>query len=102
MTAEVLRVDTAALRQAGPAMRVLSTSVGATLRRLSSALAVEGTCWGTDEMGAAFDREYSAAAHDVWAAFTVLGDHVRGAGNTLLAIADDLDASDGRAQTRLG
>jgi len=99
--AESLRVNAVGLRNAGPGFVSLSSSVAEALRRLAVTLDAEGACWGTDEMGVTFDQSYSPAAQQVRDAFPVLHDGINEVRAAVLVVADDVDAADERALSRL-
>jgi hypothetical protein len=99
---DLIRVDTLALRGAEPAFRYLSSSVGVVLTRLADVLDVAGCCWGRDEIGASFAESYVPGARLVRDALPSLRDDVAEAGAAILMVADNVDAAESRAQTRLG
>ena len=69
-----MRVDTAGLRAAEPALRYLSTSVGTMLTRLAGVLDAAGCCWGNDQIGASFAESYVPGARLVRDALPSLRD----------------------------
>jgi len=99
--AEAQRVNAVGLRNAGPGFVSLSSSVAEALRRLASRLDAEGSCWGTDEMGVTFAQSYAPAAKQVKDAFPVLRDGITEVRAAVLVVADDVDAADKRALSRL-
>jgi hypothetical protein len=96
-----MRVDTDGLRAAEPALRNLSSSVGVVLTRLAGVLDAAGCCWGSDEIGATFAESYVPGARLVRDALPSLRDDVAGVGAAIVAVADNVDAAEGRAQARL-
>ncbi|GAA3842333.1 hypothetical protein GCM10022243_05910 [Saccharothrix violaceirubra] len=51
-------VDVSGLRQGGTQFGAAGDSLDGVLRTLDSALSAEGQCWGNDESGQAFAKEY--------------------------------------------
>jgi hypothetical protein len=98
--ADSMRIDPHGLRAAEPAFGSLASSVDVIVRRLVDALHLEGECWGGDRTGAAFAESYAPAAQQTRAAIEGLRDGVRGVGEALLAVADNIDAAEVRTQTR--
>src|SRR3990172_8846818 len=99
---DVIRVDSMGLRGAEPAFRYLSCSFGVVATRLADVLDGAGCCWGSDEIGASFAESYVPGARLVRDALPALRDDVAEAGAAILMVADNVDAAEGRAQTRLG
>jgi len=99
---ESMRVDSDALRGAEPAFGALASSVDDILRRLARALDAEGECWGRDRTGVAFAESYVPAAAQTRDALPGLRDGVRGVGDALLAVADNVDAVEARTRHRFG
>ena len=102
MTADGMRVDTTELRSAEPAFDLLANGVDTLLARLWVALDIEGPCWGADEVGAKFAGQYLRPAQQARAGLTGLSEAMAAVGHALLAVADGVDAADGRARSRLG
>jgi len=100
MTAGSMRVDPHELRRVEPAFAALALSVDETLRRLASVLDAEGECWGRDRTGSAFAESYVPAATQTRQALPDLRDGVRGVGDALLLVADNVDVAESRAQVR--
>ena len=98
--AELMRVDAAGLRHCGPAFAFMSTAIDETLRRLGHRLDAEGACWGSDEMGTTFGASYGPAATDVREALPSLRDGLTAVGESLLTVADNADAAEGRSRHR--
>jgi hypothetical protein len=96
-----MRVDTDGLRAAEPALRHLSTSVGTVLTRLAGVLDAAGCCWGNDQIGASFAESYVPGARLVRDALPSLRDDVAQVGRAIVAVADNVDVAENRAQTRL-
>jgi hypothetical protein len=100
VTAEVMRADPAALRSTEPAFDTMASAVDGLLVRLAGALDVEGACWGEDEVGSAFEQGYLPVALGLREALPRLRDLMTGTGAQVLAVADNVDGADGRAQSR--
>lgn len=58
-------VDPEALRSAAPKVAATSDAVGDVLDKLTAAIEAEGDCWGTDDSGQAFAKDYSPAVEQV-------------------------------------
>jgi hypothetical protein len=97
-----MRVDIAALRACGPVLGDLSSLVDETRRRLADRLDAEGACWGDDETGTAFQASYGPAAATVREAMSALGLGVSSVGESLVAAADNVEATDDRTAYRFG
>src|SRR3979409_2527191 len=97
----MMRVDTDGLRAADPAFRDLSPSGGTVLTRLAGVLDAAGSCWGNDQTGASFAQSYVPGARLVCDALPSLRDDVAQVGRAIVAVADNVDAAENRAQTRL-
>ena len=98
---EVMRVDTDALRGAEPAFDTLASAVDGVLTRLTSALQAEGRCWGGDEVGQSFEKDYLDGVGNTCDGMATLRDAVAGVGQSVLAAADAVDAVEGRVRSRL-
>jgi uncharacterized protein YukE len=98
---DVMRVDSAALRQAVPRFAAVSSQLDGVFRRLAAALAAEGECWGADDTGKAFAKEYLPAAQQIADAGREVTDAVEDVGVRLVKVADLADAADARAGNRL-
>jgi hypothetical protein len=98
---EIMRVDTAGLRGAEPAVRYLSSSAASVLARLTGVLDAAGACWGSDQTGTAFAESYLPGAQLVRDALPSLRDDMSGVAEALVLAADNVDAAEGRAQARL-
>jgi uncharacterized protein YukE len=98
---DVMRVDSVALRQAAPRFSALSGQLDGVFRQLAAALAAEGECWGTDDTGKAFAKEYLPAAQQIADAGREVADAVEDVGARLVKVADLADAAEARAVDRL-
>jgi hypothetical protein len=98
---ESMWLDAAGLRVAGPAFGYVSASLATTLAGLSEVLDAAGNCWGSDQTGASFAESYLPNAQLVRSALPMLRDDVAGVGAAVVAVADNADAAENRAQTRL-
>jgi hypothetical protein len=98
---ETMWVDPAGLRDAEPGFRYLSSSFSDTLTRLAGVLDAAGCCWGSDQVGARFAENYLPGVQLVRDALPALRDDVAGVGTAVVTVADNVDAAEGRAQTRL-
>jgi WXG100 family type VII secretion target len=66
------QVDVAGLRRGGAQFSAAGDALDGVLKALSSALSAEGECWGGDESGKAFAKEYVPNAKGTTDAFTNL------------------------------
>jgi hypothetical protein len=98
--AGTMRVDGPALRLAQPGLDAVASYAGEVLRRLAGILDAEGACWGADEMGATFAREYVPATAQTRAAIQDLREGVRTAGAAVLLVAQRVEAAETRARHR--
>ena len=96
-----IRVDPAGLRDAAPALRYLSSSAGAVLATLSGVLDEAGCCWGADQFGTTFADSYLPGVQLVRDALPKLRDDVAEVADAVVVVADNVDAAEGRAQSRL-
>ena len=99
---ETMRVDIAALRDCGPVFSDLSRLLDETRRRLGDRLDAEGVCWGGDETGMAFQESYGPAAATVREALSGLWLGVTSVGESLVEVADNVEAAEGRTAFRFG
>lgn len=65
-------VDVAGLRRGGAQFSASGDSLDGVMKALNSALSAEGECWGGDESGQAFAKEYVPNAKGTLEAFTNL------------------------------
>ena len=96
-----MRVNANGLRETEPALRYLSSAVGGVLMTLAGVLDGAGPCWGADQFGATFAESYLPGAQLVRDALPALRDDVAEVGKAVVAVADNVDAAEGRAQARL-
>jgi uncharacterized protein YukE len=98
---DVMRVDTDALRGAEPAFDTLASAVDGVLSRLTAALRAEGRCWGGDEVGQSFEKDYLDGVGSTTDGMATLRDTVARVGQSVIVAADSVDAADDRARSRL-
>src|SRR5262245_31325592 len=98
---DVMRVDSAALRQAAPRFSAVSGQLDGVFRQLAAALDAEGEGWGADDTGKAFAKDYVPAAQQIADAGREVADAVDDVGARLVTVADMADAADARATNRL-
>jgi hypothetical protein len=96
-----MQVDTDDLRTAEPAFDTLSGAVGGVLARLNAELAAQGRCWGTDDIGRSFEKDYLAGVSDTCGGLAAVRDAIGHIGQSLLAAADAVDAAEDRTRSRL-
>jgi uncharacterized protein YukE len=100
--ADVMRVDVETLRNAQPGFTVLQTILRSAVRTLDSDLDRAGDCWGGDDTGAEFAKAYVPAVTSVRAALADLAAAIGSVGDAIGLVAQNVDASDGRAVSRIG
>jgi uncharacterized protein YukE len=98
---DVMRADTDALRGAELAFDTLSSAVDGVLSRLTAALRAEGRCWGGDEVGQSFGKDYLDGVGTACDGMASLRDAVAQVGRSVLAAADSVDAAEDRTRSRL-
>ena len=96
-----MRVDTDGLRTAEPAFDTLSAAVRGMLARLNAELAAQGRCWGTDDIGRSFEKDYLDGVSDTCGGLRAVRDAIGHIGQSLLAAADEVDAAEDRTRSRL-
>ncbi len=96
----ILSVNPSELRAAAPGLADVAAVLGDTLTRLRSALADEGTCWGYDEAGAAFNRAYQPVSEAAQQAFGELAEAVETIRDNLVQVANRSEAADELARAR--
>ena len=97
----LLRMDSAELRAAQPAVAALAEIVATVASRLGAALDAEGSCWGDDEVGHAFGDAYRPAAQQVRAALGQAAARLGDIGDAVGALADVAETADDQARQRL-
>lgn len=94
MTGGGFQVDVQGMRQGGTQFSSAADALDGVFKALDSALSGEGTCWGGDESGQAFAKEYVPNAKATGDAFknltTALGDIRKGVDQS----ADAYEGSD--------
>jgi uncharacterized protein YukE len=98
---DVMRVDIDALRDAEPAFETLASAVDGVLSRLTASLRAEGRCWGGDDVGQSFDKDYLDGVSNACDGMATLRDAVTQIGQSVLAAADSVDAAEDRTRSRL-
>lgn len=101
LVGDIMRVDPDGLRDTGPHFRYLSSSLASAFAHLSAVLDAAGPCWGTDRIGEGFAESYLPIAQLVRETLPKLRDDVAGVGDAVIAVADNADAAEVRAQARL-
>jgi uncharacterized protein YukE len=96
-----MRVDPARLRGSAPRFTELSRDLDGAFTRLVAVLSEQGECWGRDATGAQFAATYSPASDQTARLAGELVDAVADVGFRLLTAADQAEAADERARTRL-
>jgi uncharacterized protein YukE len=98
---DVMRVDTDALRGAEPAFDMLASAVDGVLSRLTATLDAQGRCWGADDVGQSFEKDYLDGVSNTRDDMATLRDSVAQIGQSVLAAADAVDAAEDRTRSRL-
>jgi hypothetical protein len=96
-----MRVDTAGLRTAEPAFDTLAAAVGAVRSRLTAELVAQGRCWGTDDVGQHFEKDYLDGVRDTCDGMGAVRDAIGHIGQSVLAAAESVDAAEDRTRSRL-
>ncbi|MEW2358915.1 hypothetical protein [Spirillospora sp. NPDC029432] len=95
-----LRVERDALKRAGDGFKAGADSLAAAGSSLEGKLSAEGKCWGADETGQAFEKDYAKNAQDVLKMITSivenLGQMKEGIDRMAGTLGDAEDASGGR------
>ncbi|RJO74712.1 WXG100 family type VII secretion target [Nocardia panacis] len=89
-----LRVDPEALRATRTGFDDESNRVKAALDKLSRVIAAEGSCWGSDGTGRAFERSYAAGAEEDAGSIAGLSSVLANLGQAVVEIADDIQNRD--------
>jgi uncharacterized protein YukE len=99
---DVLRVDLPGLRAAQPRVEAVASDIATTLTILTARLDREGACWGNDDTGQRFAAAYLPAAATLRQAFADLHDGVASIAQSLSTVASNVEAVDGRTESRFG
>ncbi|MGI5223183.1 type VII secretion target [Nocardia sp. CA-290969] len=97
-----VHADTAALRATGPRFDAVADDVTAAAERLRGAIEAEGECWGADQVGQAFSKDYKPGQTEAQEAIQGLHDVFAGYAKDLPAAADSLQAQDDSIAGDLG
>jgi hypothetical protein len=95
-----MRADPAGLRTAEPAFDTLASAVGGVLARLTTELVAQGRCWGTDDVGQHFEKDYLDGVRDTCDGMDAVRDAIGHIGQSLLIAADSVDAAEDRTRSR--
>ncbi|MFI1463111.1 hypothetical protein [Nocardia carnea] len=93
-----LYADPAALRATGPRFTAVADDVATAAGRLRGVIEAEGECWGTDQLGQAFSKDYKPGEVEGQEAIQGLRDVFAGYAKDLPAVADSLQAQDDSTQ----
>jgi hypothetical protein len=97
---DVMRVDPVGLRGAEPAFDTLGAAVDGVLSRLTATLTAQGRCWGADEVGRHFEKDYLDGVRDTCGGMGAVRDAIGHIGQSLIAAADAADAAEDRTRSR--
>ena len=89
-----LRTDPAALRATQPRFADLSNRVTTAATNLRSIMAAEGQCWGSDQIGQSFAKDYVPGAEEALHGTDGLATVFSGLGTNMGTIANALQSQD--------
>ncbi|MGW5517132.1 hypothetical protein [Nocardia africana] len=97
-----LRLDPDALRQDGARLAELGDRVGRTYARLQHGLAAADGCWGDDDLGEAFARDFTPHADQLLAGLRAMQESLRGVAQQVANSAHDFESQDLHGASRIG
>ncbi|MFD6391576.1 WXG100 family type VII secretion target [Nocardia sp. NPDC060259] len=89
-----LNVDPAALRGTQPSFTTVADTITTGVQALAAVIAAEGECWGNDEIGQAFAKNYTPGVESGQKAVTGLATAMTQTGQNMVTIADALQNQD--------
>ncbi|WP_433599222.1 hypothetical protein ACQPXH_26685 [Nocardia sp. CA-135953] len=101
MTDQV-RLDPDALRQDGARLAELGDQVGHTYAELWDCLATADGCWGDDDLGEAFARDFTPHADQLLAGLRAMEESLRGTAQQVANAAHDFESVDRGGADRIG
>jgi len=97
-----LEVDPQALRATQPSFTSVADTITTAAAALARVIADEGECWGNDEIGQAFAKNYTPGVDSGQQAVTGLATVMTQLGANLVTIATTLEAQDAGTAGALG
>lgn len=97
-----LNLDPAALRGTQPSFTSVADTITTGAKALAAVIAAEGECWGNDEIGAAFAKNYTPGVESGQKAVTGLATTMTQSGENMVTIADAFQNQDTTAAGALG
>lgn len=94
MTAGKVRIDPAGVRSAGAKVGHAGEDFASRASALANALAAEGACWGGDESGQKFAKDYVPAADGIRDAMAKVAEALQAIGESLVGTADVMEQQD--------
>ncbi|MCA2210146.1 MULTISPECIES: type VII secretion target [Nocardia] len=89
-----LNVDPDGLRNTQPAFTSVASTITTAAQQLAAVIAAEGECWGGDEIGAAFAKNYTPGVEPGQQAITGLATVMTQLGTNMVTIADTFQNQD--------
>ncbi|MGW5315705.1 WXG100 family type VII secretion target [Nocardia thailandica] len=89
-----IKADPAALRSTKTSFDAVATSISAAADKLAAALAAEGECWGNDETGQAFAKNYTPGVEQGKTSVANLAKSMTQLGTNMVTVADKLVEQD--------
>ncbi|MFF0530726.1 hypothetical protein ACFYT3_20300 [Nocardia amikacinitolerans] len=89
-----LQVDPDALRSTKPGFAAAAEKVLEAVRNVQATVAAEGECWGSDEIGQNFAKEYTPGAEDGMKGIEGLGKSIEALSGGVDAIASAFQQQD--------
>lgn len=99
---EDIRLDPDALRHDGAQLAELGDRVGRTYTGLRHGLAAAEGCWGDDDLGEAFAKDFTPHADQLLAGLRAMEESLRGAARQIRDAAADFEAQDLGGADRIG
>ncbi|MFD3509567.1 type VII secretion target [Nocardia sp. NPDC058666] len=87
-------VDPDGLRNTQPGFASVASTITTAARALAAVIAAEGECWGGDEVGAAFAKNYTPGVEPGQKAVTGLATTMTQLGENMVTIANAFQAQD--------
>jgi uncharacterized protein YukE len=94
MSTSSFEADPEALRATQPQFAQLASRVTDAVAALTQVIEKEGVCWGTDQPGAAFAKNYVDAAKQTQDTLGSVPGVLSGLGDSMKTIADAIDQQD--------
>jgi hypothetical protein len=94
MSGDELQVERDALKRNATGFGDGAKALEAVFNRLTAALAAEGNCWGNDDTGKAFEKNYTKPKQDALDTFTGLAKSLRGIEKGVRTMATNYDAAE--------